>query len=49
MPPENVPTRLPRRSQSPTMSMTWRIRGATAALGTPYSSAWKRRFCSAVR
>ena len=31
------------------MSMTWRIRGATAGFGTPYSSAWKRRFCSAVR
>ena len=29
--------------------MTWRIRGMTAAFGTPYSSAWKRRFCSAVR
>ena len=31
------------------MSITWRMRGITAALGTPYSSAWKRRFCSAVR
>src|SRR3954447_4350114 len=49
MPPENVITRLPRRSHRPTMSSTWRIRGATTSRGTPYSSACRRRFCSAVR
>ena len=39
-------TRLSRRSHRPTISMTCCIRGATAAVGTPYSSAWKRRFCA---
>ena len=49
MPPEYVLTRLSRRSHSPTMSSTWCIRGSTAAAGTAYSSAWKRRFCAPVR
>ncbi len=35
MPPEKVLTRLSLRSHRPTMSSTWRIRGSTAALGTP--------------
>ena len=30
---------LARRSHSPTISSTWRSRGANAALGTPYRSA----------
>ena len=42
-------TTLARRSHRPTISSTCRSRGANAALGTPYSSAWKRRFCSPVR
>src|SRR6266542_5375038 len=47
--PEKVRTWLPRRSPSPTRSRTWSRRAATESRGTPYSSAWKRRFSSAVR
>ncbi len=35
MPPENVFTRLPRRSHSPTISITWRMRSPTTSRGTP--------------
>jgi len=49
MPPEKVPTRLARRSQRPTISITCWMRGPVTARGIPYSSAWKRRFCSAER
>src|SRR5205823_5293579 len=49
IPPENVWTREPRRSHSPTMSSTSFMRSAISPWGTPYSSAWKRRFRSAVR
>ena len=49
IPPEKVRTMLARRSHSPTISMTWRSRSATTGRATPYSSAWNRRFSSAVR
>jgi len=49
IPPEYVLTRFVRRSQSPTMSSTSRLRSGSTARGMPYSSAWKRRFCSALR
>jgi hypothetical protein len=49
IPPEKVRTWLPRRSDSPTRSSTWSSLDATTSRGTPYSSAWKRRFSSAVR
>ena len=49
MPPEKVCTLLVRRSHSPTISSTSRMRSARRDRGMPYSSAWKRRFCSADR
>ena len=49
MPPENSCTRPSRRSHSPTISSTTRIRSSVISLDMPYSSAWKRRFCAADR